>query len=103
MYVLFFLPVYEVSGTSNFIIICVSKTDLASVNGEPFPGRVTVGLDAMEPCEVVTVLFYPNVVGIAGVSKVLAGFGRWDSNAGVKSFAISMSTGGACGRGRTRH
>lgn len=51
----------------------------------------------MEACEVVTVLFYPNVVGIASVSKVLVGFGRWDSNAGVKSFAVSMSMGGACG------
>lgn len=30
----------------------------------------------MEACEVVTVLFYPNVVGKASVSKVLAGFGR---------------------------
>lgn len=57
----------------------------------------------MEACEVATVLFYPNVVAIASVSKVLIGFRRWDSNAGVKSLVMSMSTGGACGRVRTRH
>lgn len=57
----------------------------------------------MEACEVVTVLFYPNVVGIASVSRVVVGFGRWDSNAGLKSFTMSVSTWGRCGRVRTRH
>lgn len=57
----------------------------------------------MEARDVVTVLFYPNAVGIASVSKMLIGFGTWDSTAGVKAFAMSMSTGGARGRVKTRH
>lgn len=37
------------------------------------------------------------MVGMASVSKVLVGFGEWDSNAGIKVFAMSMAVG-ACGR-----
>lgn len=60
----------------------------------------------MEACEVVTALFYPNVVGITSVSKELTGFGRRNSSAGVK-FVMCMSPrggvgDGACGRVRTR-
>lgn len=57
----------------------------------------------IEACEVVTVLFYPDVVDVASGSKVLVGSGRWDYSAGVKSFAISLSTGGASGKVRIRH
>lgn len=35
---------------------------------------------------------------MASVSKVLVGFGEWDSNAGIKLFAMSVSTVGACVR-----
>lgn len=42
-------------------------------------------------------------MGIASVSKVQAGSGRWDSSAVVKSFVMSKSTGGVFGRAETRH
>lgn len=81
-------PVYEASSTIGLISIRVSQIHLQSVVKLAVSGRRTVRGDVMEACEVFTVSCSLHLGGCRWTTKVLLGFGRWDSS--FSEFWISL-------------